>query len=68
MWDCEKLDDEEKQNIGTDGKTKPDPPGESHSYSYALSMSTTSLMWNTAKKCKNGSVEKTLGIYNVSTL
>ena len=50
MWDCEKLDDEEKQNIGTDGKTKPDPPGESHSYSYALSMSTTSLMWNTAVK------------------
>ena len=39
MWDCEKLDDEEKQIIGTDGKTKPDPSGESHSYSYALSMS-----------------------------
>ena len=47
MWDCEKLDDEEKQ---LDGNTKPDPPGESHSYSYAVGMSTTSPMWNAAKK------------------
>ena len=38
MCDSEKLDDEEG-----DGNTKPDPPGESHSYRYAL-------MWNTAKK------------------
>ena len=31
MWDREKLDVEEKQ-LGTDGNTKPDPPGESHLY------------------------------------
>ena len=32
MWDREKVDDEEKKLNGTDGNTKPDPPGESHSY------------------------------------